>query len=278
MLVKILLYLHKYCEVIGFIEPNAKWLSDSAPIESLLISLDDKVISPYTQNDNKDKSFIRAKSQVTYLTINDKSFLEDIKNKVEAIGKENLVLEQAVNNLNSRQLSKIRNKTISFIFQHFALMKEYSVYDNVELPLTMRKMPNRQKKDIVMHCLKRLGIEEYANKKPNQLSGGRQQRAAIGRALGSDAQIILADEPTGALDQKTGTEVMNILSEINKDGKTIIVATHDNRVASYCNRKIIIEYGKKWMIVESISNREHDIQIEHALYFLYLKLNPQIFN
>lgn len=149
-----------------------------------------------------------------------------------------------INKLNNKELSKIRNSTISFVFQDFALMKEYSVYDNVELPLSYRNLSNKEKKQMVTAQLEALGIEDQIKKKPNELSGGQQQRVAIARALVGDVEIILADEPTGALDSKTGMEIMNILSEINKKGKTIIIVTHDEKVASYCNKKIIIKDGK----------------------------------
>lgn len=149
-----------------------------------------------------------------------------------------------INELNNKELSKIRNSTISFVFQDFALMKEYNVYDNVELPLSYRKLSPKQKKQMVIKQLEALGIKDQIKKKPSELSGGQQQRVAIARALVSDGEIILADEPTGALDSKTGMEIMNILLEINKKGKTIIIVTHDEKVASYCNKKIIIKDGK----------------------------------
>ncbi|MDD6770133.1 MAG: ABC transporter ATP-binding protein [Inconstantimicrobium porci] len=155
--------------------------------------------------------------------------------------------------MNNKELSIIRNQSISFIFQHFALMKDYTIYDNVELPLSFRKITKRKKKGLVMNCLKELHIEEQYKKKPNQLSGGQQQRAAIARALCSDAKIILADEPTGALDQKTGKDIMNILTKLNNQGKTIIIITHDPLIASYCKRILTIKDGQ---IISDIIN-EH---------------------
>lgn len=149
-----------------------------------------------------------------------------------------------INDLSNKELSKVRNSIISFVFQDFALMKEYNVYDNVELPLSYRNLSNKQKKQMVIRQLELLGIKDQIKKKPSELSGGQQQRVAIARALVSDGEIILADEPTGALDSQTGMEIMNILSEINKMGKTIIIVTHDEKVASYCNKKIIIKNGK----------------------------------
>lgn len=152
--------------------------------------------------------------------------------------------DKEVNLLKNGELSSIRNTTISFIFQHFALMKEYSIYDNVELPLSFRHISKKSKKEIVMNYLRTLNIEDQVNKKPNQLSGGQQQRVAIARALCSEAEIILADEPTGSLDQKTGRDIMNILTKMNRDGKTIIIITHDPLVAANCKRIITINDGK----------------------------------
>lgn len=149
-----------------------------------------------------------------------------------------------INTLNNKELSKIRNSTISFVFQDFALMKEYNVYDNVELPLSYRSLSNKQKRQMVIKQLDALGIKDQIKKKPSELSGGQQQRVAIARALVSDGEIILADEPTGALDSKTGMEIMDIFKKINKQGKTIIIVTHDEKVASYCNKKIIIKDGR----------------------------------
>lgn len=142
------------------------------------------------------------------------------------------------------ELSKIRNSTISFVFQHFALMKDYSIYENIELPLVYRKMSSKAKKERIMYYCRKLGIQDLVNKKPSQISGGQQQRVAIARALSSEAEIILADEPTGALDQKTGEELLDLLKNINREDKTIIIVTHDSKVSEYCNRKLFIRDGK----------------------------------
>lgn len=148
-----------------------------------------------------------------------------------------------VSEFSTDELSELRNKTISFIFQHFALMPNYNVYDNVELPLSFRKMSNKEKKIKILNVLKELGIESEVNKYPNQLSGGQKQRVAIARALVSESNILLADEPTGALDQKTGREFMELLKKINQQGKTIILITHDMKLTKYCDRIIEIEDG-----------------------------------
>lgn len=154
-----------------------------------------------------------------------------------------------VNRLNSNQLSLIRNKDISFVFQQFAIMKDYNVYDNVELPLLRRKLTKEERKNKVKEILKRLDIENQIKKMPSELSGGQQQRVAIARALVSEAKIILADEPTGSLDKKTGEDIMNLLRELNGEGKTIILITHDEKIDSYAKRHIKIEDGKLYEVV-----------------------------
>ncbi len=142
------------------------------------------------------------------------------------------------------QLSRIRNQTVSFIFQQFALLNDYNIYDNIELPLLCQKLSKKERKDRVQYYMERLGIQSLARKKPTQISGGQQQRVAIARALVTKADIILADEPTGALDQKTGQELMALLREINKEGKTILLVTHDEKVASVAKKQIHIQDGK----------------------------------
>lgn len=151
---------------------------------------------------------------------------------------------QDTSKLTQRKFYKLRNGEVSFIFQQFALIKEYSVYENIKLPLLYRRMPNKEKKSKIHYYAEKLGIADLLGKKPTQLSGGQQQRTAIARALASEANIILADEPTGALDQKNGHELMKILSNLNSEGKTILVITHDHTVASYCSRNICIEDGQ----------------------------------
>lgn len=149
-----------------------------------------------------------------------------------------------INRCSNRKLGKIRNSDVSFVFQHFALMKDYNVFENVKLPLNCKKMSARKRKESVFKYLEKLGIADLAKKLPSQISGGQQQRAAIARALVSESDIILADEPTGALDQKTGEDLLNLLTEINQSGKTIIVITHDSKIASYTQRTINIIDGK----------------------------------
>ncbi len=157
---------------------------------------------------------------------------------------EYLLKGKSVSEMTRKQLSKIRNQTISFVFQYFALLNDYSVYENIELPLQCQKISNREKKERIAYYMKRLGIENLARKKPTQISGGQQQRVAIARAMVTKSDIILADEPTGALDQKTGEGLLELLKEINRDGKTILLVTHDSKVAEAAEKKMRIEDGK----------------------------------
>lgn len=143
-----------------------------------------------------------------------------------------------------KELSRIRNTEISLIFQDFALLNNSNVLENVILPLTYRKISYKQKKEIAKEKLKSLDMDEYINKKINQLSGGQKQRVAIARSLASGANIILADEPTGALDYENSVLIMNILKDINSEGKTIIIVTHDENVAKSCGRLIRLKDGQ----------------------------------
>ena len=147
-----------------------------------------------------------------------------------------------VDNTNLNAMHIFRKKNISFVFQNFALMDKYTVYENVEMPLIARNIKRR--KALVMEQLEKMGIADMKNKFPSQLSGGQQQRCAIARALVADTPILLADEPTGALDRSTGNEIISCFEEINRNGKTVIIITHDINIANRCNRKVEIEDGK----------------------------------
>ncbi len=152
--------------------------------------------------------------------------------------------DMEVSKLGNVELHKFRKNNVSFVFQQFALMNKHTVYENVEMPLIAKKINRKKRKEIVMEKLEMLNIADQAKKLPTHLSGGQQQRCAIARALASDNKLILADEPTGALDSSTGEEILNIFQSINKMGKTVIVITHDINVASKCQRIISLEDGK----------------------------------
>ena len=149
-----------------------------------------------------------------------------------------------VSMLKKSQRDSFRKKNIGFVFQHFALMDYYTAYENIELPLIANNVRKSERKKIVQQQLEHLGITSQRNKLPKKMSGGQQQRVAIARALVTNVDLILADEPTGALDQKTGQEVLALLKEINSTGKTVIIVTHDEKIAADCNRGIMIQDGR----------------------------------
>lgn len=142
------------------------------------------------------------------------------------------------------QVHKLRKEKIGYVFQHFALMDYYTAYENIELPLLAANVKRKERKRIILKQMEHLGILSEKDKLPGKMSGGQQQRVAIARALVTNADIILADEPTGALDQKTGHEVLELLKEINKSGKTVIIVTHDEGIAKMTDRIITISDGR----------------------------------
>jgi len=141
------------------------------------------------------------------------------------------------------ELSEIRNQKIGFIFQTFNLLPKLDAMQNVELPLIYSGVEKHLRKDLAQKALKRLGLENRMNHKPNELSGGQRQRVAIARALVTNPGIILADEPTGNLDTKTGFEIMGIFKELHQEGNTIILITHEPEIAEQADRGIIIRDG-----------------------------------
>lgn len=149
-----------------------------------------------------------------------------------------------VSKLSARKLWKYRKDYIGFVFQNFALINHCSVYENVILPLEAVGMKRREYRKKALEMLEMLGILELKDKFPGQISGGQKQRVAIARALVGESKVILADEPTGALDAKTSIEIMNVLKEINGMGKTIILVTHDEDIAKMTKRIITIEDAK----------------------------------
>ena len=143
-----------------------------------------------------------------------------------------------------KELSVIRNKKIGFIFQQFHLLPKLSALENVELPLIYQGMPTKKRREKVVKALKSVGLEKRMNHKPNQLSGGQQQRVAIARALVGEPSLILADEPTGNLDSRSGKEIMMLLHILHEEGNTIVLITHDNNVAMEAPRQVQISDGK----------------------------------
>jgi len=149
--------------------------------------------------------------------------------------------------LDAKQLAAIRNREIGFVFQSFQLLPRLDAIRNVELPLIYGGMPEKQRMERAEEALVRVGLKEKLNNRPNQLSGGQQQRVAIARALATNPSILLADEPTGALDQATGKQVMELFEEISREGRTIIMITHDLAIAQHAKRIVHILDG---MLIE----------------------------
>lgn len=150
--------------------------------------------------------------------------------------------------LNDNKLSEIRNSKIGFIFQNFNLLPKLTAMENVELPLIYRGINSKERYEKVMKSIKMVGLIDGINHKPTELSAGQQQRIAIARAIVGDPEVILADEPTGNLDSKSGKEIMDILMDLNKKGKTIVLITHDLSVS---------KYGKR--IIKMIDGVLHDV-------------------
>jgi len=151
--------------------------------------------------------------------------------------------EQRVDSLNDRELSLTRNKKIGFVFQAFNLLPQINVLHNVELPLIYAGLNIRKRREVSTYYLEKVGLKERMNHRPNELSGGERQRVAIARALVNDPAIVLADEPTGNLDTKTGAEIMKVFCNINEEGRTIVVVTHEDFIAEYSKKTIRIRDG-----------------------------------
>jgi len=152
--------------------------------------------------------------------------------------------DEDVSQVKDDHLSELRNKKIGFIFQDFNLLSKLTALDNVCVPLLYQGKTKKEARDIAKIYLNKMGLKNRLNHLPTELSGGQQQRVAIARALSCNPEIILADEPTGALDSKTSMELMDILEELNKEGQTIIIITHNDEVAKRARRVIKIKDGK----------------------------------
>ena len=149
-----------------------------------------------------------------------------------------------ITSLSKSKIEDIRKDKIGFVFQHFALMDYYTAYENIELPLLIKNVKRAKRKKMVNEQLEAMGIADVKNNIPAKMSGGQRQRVAIARALISGCSVLLADEPTGALDQATGREVLSLLKDINKRGTTVIIVTHDMNIAAQTDRIIEICDGK----------------------------------
>ena len=160
---------------------------------------------------------------------------------------------QEVGHLKEKQRTQVRKGNIGFVFQSFNLIDELNVYENVELPLIYLKKKASEKKELVTSILDRMNISHRVKHFPQQLSGGQQQRVAIARAVVAGPKLILADEPTGILDSKNGAEVMNLLTELNQEGTTIVMVTHSQHDASYAHRVVHLFDGQ---IVTELENRD----------------------
>ena len=158
-----------------------------------------------------------------------------------------------VRELTDKELSAIRNKEIGFIFQQYNLIQNLTVLENVELPLIYQGVNTDDRRDMALEALERVGLAGRVKHHPTEMSGGQQQRVAIARAIATRPPIIMADEPTGALDSKTGLEVLGFLRQLNKEGTTVILITHDNSIAATARRIVRLTDGK---IVE---DREQEV-------------------
>lgn len=152
--------------------------------------------------------------------------------------------DRKVAQLTQDELAWLRNQSIGFVFQQFNLLPRLNALQNVSLPLVYRNLPNQIIREKAFEALNRVGMHAYATHQPSQLSGGQQQRVAIARALIGTPKIILADEPTGALDSLTSQEIMTLFSTLHEEGRTLIIVTHDEQVAAQCARRITLKDGK----------------------------------
>ena len=146
--------------------------------------------------------------------------------------------------LSENRLAQVRNDQIGFVFQQFFLLPKLSAQKNVELPLVYAGKSPRERKQIAQQFLEKVGLANRSHHLPSELSGGQKQRVAIARALSNNPAIILADEPTGALDTKTGDQIMALLTQLNQEGTTIVMVTHEPEIADYARRKIVIRDGE----------------------------------
>lgn len=163
----------------------------------------------------------------------------------------------AIDTLNDNELAEIRNKKIGFIFQSFNLLPKLSAIENVELPMAYGRVNPKERRIKALEALRKVGLEDRKDHKPNELSGGQRQRVAIARAIASNPAILLADEPTGNLDSKSEEEIMGIFKSLNKEGVTIVVVTHEPNIGKECKRRVIFKDGE---IISDIHNEGAEYQ------------------
>ncbi|WP_338216042.1 ABC transporter ATP-binding protein [Companilactobacillus muriivasis] len=169
---------------------------------------------------------------------------------------EYLLENKSYKEVNDNELSQIRGDQLGFVFQNFKLLTTYNVYENIEIPLIYSKKKQSKKHEMVEDVIKKVGLTGKEKNRPAELSGGQQQRVAIARAIVNRPKLIIADEPTGALDSKTSKEIMEIFTKLNQAGTTIIMVTHDSEVADYAMRTVYIRDGRLYNDEKSVKNHD----------------------
>ena len=173
-----------------------------------------------------------------------KSTLLNILGMLDTADKGDYILDSfKIENLNETKAAKYRNKFLGFIFQSFNLINYKTALENISLPLYYQGISRKERQQIALDYLDRVGLKEWATHLPSELSGGQKQRVAIARAMASKPKVLLADEPTGALDTKTSCDVMELIQKINEEGKTILVVTHELEIAKMCKRIVKLKDG-----------------------------------
>ncbi|ATO45385.1 hypothetical protein C5L30_001857 [Companilactobacillus farciminis] len=158
--------------------------------------------------------------------------------------------------VNDNELSQIRGDQLGFVFQNFKLLSTYTVYENIEVPLIYSKKVQNNKHQLIESVIEKVGLKGKEKNLPTELSGGQQQRVAIARAIVNQPKLVIADEPTGALDSKTSKEIMDIFEKLNQDGTTIIMVTHDSEVAEHAMRTVYIRDGRLYNDEKSVKNHD----------------------
>jgi len=169
---------------------------------------------------------------------------------------EYLLENKSYKEVNDNELSQIRGDQLGFVFQNFKLLTTYNVYENIEIPLIYSKKKQSKKREMVEDVIEKVGLTGKEKNRPAELSGGQQQRVAIARAIVNRPKLIIADEPTGALDSKTSKEIMEIFTKLNQAGTTIIMVTHDSEVADYAMRTVYIRDGRLYNDEKSVKNHD----------------------